>query len=321
MSRLPRFDDYDQYEDLFESMHETRQARRQRKAKGNHQQKQKPVEVIETLAEESESTATKTMSYQPSKFEEEWLWNSLSPFFDRGLITDVLALVRGGKEASVYVCEAHPVLGVPYVAAKVYRPRMFRTMRNDAVYREGREILTGSGSVVKKTDHRVMRALGKKSSFGLEVAQTSWLMYEHTTLQKLFGAQIDVPKPYSAAANALLMTYYGELHRPAPTLSLVELDDDEAQPLFARAMRNIERMLELGVIHGDLSAYNILYWEGDITVIDFPQVTNPYGNHNAYDIFLRDVTRVCDYFADYGVNADAGDLAWQMWNKHVQPMA
>jgi RIO kinase 1 len=171
--------------------------------------------------------------------------------------------------------------------------------------------------VVKKTDHRIMRAIGKKSSFGLEVAHTSWLMYEHSTLQLLYSAGIDVPQPYSAGTNALLMTYFGELHRPAPTLSQVDLDENEAQPLFYRAINSIEGMLARGVIHGDLSAYNILYWDGDITIIDFPQVTNPQGNPNAFEIFQRDVTRICEYFADQGVQSDADALVERLWNTHV----
>lgn len=320
MSRIPQYDSYDQYEELIDSLYQDRRARRKRKPKANHQPKKSATEVISTLADEGENTNSLTMSYQPSRFEAEWLADSLRPFFDRGLITDVLALVRGGKEASVYVCQAHPVLGAELVAAKVYRPRMFRQMRNDSVYREGREVLTESGKVVKKTDHRVMRAIGKKSSFGVEVAHTSWLMYEHTTLQTLHKAGVDVPHPYSAGTNALLMTYFGDLHQPAPTLSLVDLNKNEVQPLFARVLRNIEQMLANGVIHGDLSAYNILYWEGDITIIDFPQVTNPYSNHNAYDIFKRDVSRVCEYFADQGVKTDADALAERFWQTYVKLM-
>jgi len=314
---MPQYDDLEQYADLFESMHEDRQARRKKNPKANHRPKKAVSDVISTLADNAVNEVERKISYQPSQFEAVWLADSLAPFFERGLITDVLALVRGGKEASVYVCEASPVLNQPLVAAKVYRPRMFRQMRNDAIYREGREVLTSEGAVVKRTDHRVMRAMGKKSAFGMQVANTSWLMYEQQTLEMLHAVGVDVPTPISAASNALLMQYLGELNHPAPTLSMVSLEEDEALPLFKRVIRNIEVMLAHNVIHGDLSAYNILYWEGDITVIDFPQVTNPYNNANARAIFQRDVTRVCEYFADQGVDSDADTLAEEIWAKTI----
>ncbi|MBK8025734.1 MAG: hypothetical protein IPK19_31165 [Chloroflexi bacterium] len=322
MSRLTNYDfgDSDVYDLPFDGMNlafEDRQQRRKRKPKANHRPKKSAADVVASLSDEGKSETELTMTYQPSRFEAGWLADSLRPFYDRGLIIDVLARVRGGKEASVYVCQASPAIGVPLLAAKVYRPRMFRQMRNDSMYREGREILTESGKVVKKTDHRVMRAIGKKTGFGVEVAHTSWLMYEQNTLQTLAGAALDVPHPYGSAPNAILMTYYGVLGHPAPTLSLVELDPEEAQALFYRAVHNIEGMLALGFIHGDLSAYNILYWEGDITVIDFPQVVRPQANPYAEEIFRRDVSRVCDYFADQGVTTDADALVSRLWTTYV----
>ncbi|MCK6577059.1 MAG: hypothetical protein L6Q98_03015 [Anaerolineae bacterium] len=310
------YDDSDAY-DLFGTPHEDRQEHRKKKRGEIHRPKKSSADVIAALSDEGSEALNHPLTYQPSRFEAAWLMESLQPFFDRGLITDILALVRGGKEASVYVCRAHPVTGVSLLAAKVYRPRMFRQMRNDSVYREGREILTESGKVVKKTDHRVMRAIGKKSGFGIEVAHTSWLMYEYTTLQALHHAGLNVPKPYSAATNAMLMTYVGELHRPAPTLSLISLEPDEAQALFYQVIANVEGMLARGVIHGDLSAYNILYWDGTLTVIDFPQIVRPQANHNSWAIFQRDVMRVCDYFQDQGVSTDAEGLAARLWKTYV----
>ena len=137
-------------------------------------------------------------TYRPGLFEESWLPYSLRAFYDRALITDVLARVKGGKEASVYRCEAHPVLDVQFVAAKVYRPRMLRNLRNDKMYREGRAILKENGKAAKPNDHRFMRALNKKTDFGMQAEHTSWLMYEFTTLQKLHAAGASVPAPYSA---------------------------------------------------------------------------------------------------------------------------
>jgi len=97
----------------------------------------------------------------------------------------------------------------------------------------------------------------------------------------------------------------------------VELDAAEARTLFDRLLWNIELMLAQGGVHGDLSAYNVLYWQGEITLIDFPQVVDPQSNPDARFIFRRDVERVCQYFARYGVRADGRRLANELWQKCV----
>ena len=263
------------------------------------------------------SEAGFTTTYRPARYEEVWLRESLRSFYNQELITDVLAQVKGGKEATVYRCAAHPALGTSLLAAKVYRPRMFRNLRNDAMYREGRPVLTADGRAVKRTDHRIMRAIGKKTAFGMQVQHTSWLMYEYTTMERLFEAGAAVPQPIAASENALLMGYRGDERRAAPTLSETRLHPDEATVLFQEVLRNIELMLELGIIHGDLSAYNILYWEGDITIIDFPQVTDTQTNRHAYEILQRDIHRVCEYFVRQGVQGvSAGDLTQALWERY-----
>jgi RIO kinase 1 len=162
-----------------------------------------------------------------------------------------------------------------------------------------------------------MRAIGKKTAFGAQVSHTSWLMYEFTTLGRLFRDGAAVPEPISAGENALLMTYIGDEVRGAPTLNEISLPRDVAAALFQEALRNIEVMLQHGLIHGDLSAYNILYWDGRITLIDFPQVTSSEGNSNAFKILQRDVTRICEYFAAQGVPSDPDDLVNALWAKYA----
>lgn len=273
--------------------------------------------VQEELAEYTDSDEGFKTTYRPARFEEGWLLSSLRPFFEQNLITDVLAQVKGGKEASVYCCQAHPALGETLVAAKVYRPQRFRNLRNDAMYREGREILTSDGRAVKKTDHRILRAIGKKTDFGTQAAHTSWLMHEYVTLEHLHAAGAAVPKPYAAGENAILMGYCGEAYRAAPTLIEVSLEHDEAEPLYYETLRNITLMLEQGFIHGDLSAYNILYWEGAITLIDFPQVTNSENNRNARAILRRDIARICEYFARQGVTSDVDALYADLVSRYL----
>jgi len=272
--------------------------------------------VVAELSNETDtSDGVFQTTYQPARFEKIWLRDSLTPFYDMDMVKDVLAIVKGGKEANVYRCLGGPAAPAELVAAKVYRPRQFRNLSNDAMYKEGREGLGADGKVVKKNAHRVMRAMGKKTSFGVQVAHTSWLMYEFNTLKSLRAAGAAVPEPIAVGENAILMGYVGDRYLAAPTLQEVGLDVSTARRLFDQVVQNIETMLAANWIHGDLSAYNILYWEGEITVIDFPQVTNAVGNSNARFILTRDVQRVCDYFIMQGLTINAQGLANHLWQR------
>ena len=271
---------------------------------------------IETPEAGSDAEPGLPMTYRPARFEALWLTSSLRSFYDQELIVDVLAQVKGGKEANVYRCRAHEQVGGGLVAAKVYRPRQLRNLANDRVYREGRPILTADGKPVKTTDHRIMRAIGKKTAFGQQVKHTSWLMYEYATLEQLRRAGGAVPEPYGANENAILMGYRGDERQAAPTLQEVRLGHREAKPLFDEVLRNVDLLLAHGLVHGDLSAYNVLYWEGAITLIDFPQVTSVHGNPSAQTILERDVRRICEYFARQGVSSDAERLAADLWEAY-----
>lgn len=267
-------------------------------------------EILAELVEEGgdEGSTNFITTYRPSRHEAGWLLDSLQTFYLQNLLVDVQASVKGGKEASVYRCAAHPNIPTEFLAAKVYRPRKLRNLRNDAMYREGRPILTADGRAVKKSDHRILRAIGKKTDFGVQSAHISWLMYEYTTLENLYNAGAAVPKPYAAGDNAILMEYLGDKDRPASTLIETEIDRDEAEPLFHEVLRNIRLLFEMGFVHGDLSAYNILYWQGKVTLIDFPQVTNWEGNPNAELILRRDIQRIAEYFARFGIVADTESI-------------
>ena len=115
------------------------------------------------------------------------------------------------------------------------------------------------------------------------------------------------------------MSYIGGPGMAAPTLSQVQLNRSEARRLFAKVLRNIDLMLSNQIIHGDLSAYNILHWEGEITIIDFPQAIEPLRNRNAYKIFQRDVTRVCEYFAEQEIPVNSKALAKNLWERYEAP--
>ena len=294
--------------------------RRKRKPKNQRQRFEEYRADIEGVAEDAGLENLWEITYTPARFEGGFLKDSLQPFYSQDQIVDVMAQVKGGKEASVYLCRAHPSMGVEWIAAKVYRPRQFRTMRNDSIYREGRQLLSaedGRPQAVKPSDDRVLRAVGKKTAFGIQVQHTSWLMYEFSALQNLHEAGVPVPKPYAVSENAILMEYIGDERMAAPTLHEVRLARDEAEPLFQRTRQSIEAMLQKGFVHGDLSAFNVLYWQGEIKLIDFPQVVDTQANNSAQAVLGRDVKRICQYFNRYGIRVSPGRLAAEMWERYA----
>jgi RIO kinase 1 len=253
-------------------------------------------------------------TYPAARFESWWLLESLGEFYEHKWITDVLRRLKGGKEASVYLCTPGPAIDAPLVAAKVYRPRSLRNLKNDGTYRTGRVDLDQDGrAIVRDGD---LHAMEKRTNYGEELRHQSWIAYEYQTLEMLQGAGADVPKPYAMEKNAILMDYIGDIDTAAPTLNSVRLDRDEVAPLYERVIRNIDLLLSRQRIHGDLSAYNVLYWEGDITMIDFPQVVQPDSNPAAWTIFLRDVTRICQYFTSQGLRRDGRRVAMELWTSH-----
>src|SRR5262249_8624152 len=224
--------------------------------------------------------------------------SSLERFYEEDLISDVLHAVKSGKEATVYCCAAGPASGLDYLAAKIYRPRMFRSLKNDAVYRQSRAQLDGDGHEVRN-DRRWRAHQRSKRGQGERVA--SWITYEFQTQRLLYGAGADVPRPPSQIGNGMAMEYVGLGSQAAPLLHEVELPREEARPLLERILRNIELFLACDRIHGDLSAYNILYRAGEITIIDFAQAVDPRYSLDVYSLLARDVERICRHFARYGV--------------------
>ena len=266
----------------------------------------------------NEIAQTFHFTYKAARFEQAWLFDSLTDLAEHGWISDVLRKAKAGKEASVYLCKPGPAAErSQFVAAKVYRPRMLRNLKNDQQYRDGRIDLDGEGKVIHRDAD--LHAIAKRSGYGEELRHQSWIAHEFQAMETLFAAGAHIPRPYARAGNAIAMNFVGDEVGSAPALSEVRLEADEAQPLFERVLHNIEILLAHDVIHGDLSAYNILYWEGDITLIDFPQIVSPTGNRRAFDIFARDVTRVCDYFAKQGIATDPARLARDLWAARGYP--
>ncbi len=268
----------------------------------------------EFLKGQDDSRRNFNFTYPAARFEEWWLLESLGDFYEHKWIVDVLKRVKGGKEASVYLCRSGSAIEAPLVAAKVYRPRSLRNLKNDAQYRAGLVDIDESGNAIVKDGD--LHAMEKRTNYGEELRHQSWIAYEFQTLETLYAAGADVPRPHAMEKNAILMDYIGDFGQAAPTLNSVSLELDEARPLFERVIRNIDLLLSNQRIHGDLSAYNILYWDGDITLIDFPQVVPPEANPLAWTIFLRDVTRICQYFNSQGIRSNPRKLASELWTSY-----
>jgi RIO kinase 1 len=225
-------------------------------------------------------------------------------FLGEGLITQVVRPIKSGKEASVHLCRANVTeTGESLLALKVYHPLDRRDFRDEGLYRDGEYI----------KERRVRVALEKKTAFGREVQGAIWVNREWEMLRTLSAAGADVPRPIGRTEDAILMAYVGDIDDAAPQLRSLKPTRHEAEELFRGVMRNLELFLYRNVIHGDMSAYNVLVWEGRVTVIDLPQAVDPRKNRHAQALLERDVERVCGFFERFGVRSNAHRLAADLW--------
>lgn len=225
-------------------------------------------------------------------------------FLAEGLITDVVRILKTGKEASVHLCRAdRATTGEGLLALKIYHPLHRRDFRDESIYRDGEWI----------KERRIRVALEKKTRFGREVRGAIWVNREWETLRALSHAGVAVPRPIASTEDAILMSYLGDEERAAPQLRSYRADAEQARDLFDQMMRAIERMLYVNVIHADLSAYNVLVWEGRATLIDFPQAVDPRKNRHARALLERDVERICNHLERSGVRSSHQRIAADLW--------
>lgn len=230
--------------------------------------------------------------------------NAFEHFLGEGFITRVLRPIKSGKEASVHLCRANrSTTGEDLLALKVYHPLDRRDFRDESIYRDGEWI----------KERRIRVALEKKTRFGREVQGSIWVNREWETLRELAEAGAAVPRPLAATEDAILMTYVGDEDASAPQLHRYRPSHDEARDLFDQLVRQVELFLYRNVIHGDLSPYNVLVWEGRATVIDLPQAVDPRKNRHAVALLERDVHRICEHFARLGIRSSPGRLAADLW--------
>jgi RIO kinase 1 len=238
--------------------------------------------------------------------QDEILFSSLQELIDRGSITEVVSVLKSGKEATVCCCRDGQG---GLVAAKVYRPLEHRRFRNDQVYRGGK-VLKG----------RAQRALDNKSEHGRAVQLGTWQHYEWETMNLMHEIGSDVPRPIERSSGVIVMEYVGgDESTPAPQLRAVRsMSAGEAHELFERLMWNVELWLAHNRIHGDLSPFNVLYWRGRPVVIDFPQAVDPRENPMAYSMLSRDIENVWRYCSRFGVTCDPWKIASRLWSRFLR---
>lgn len=222
----------------------------------------------------------------------------LQSLFEQGRFTDLLSELKSGKEATVYLVEGPAGL----MAAKIYADLEVRSFKNDSSYREGRFM----------ADERAARAIRSRTRFGLEAQQHSWVVGEYLQLWELWQAGLPVPKPMigpemfdiNRAGRVVLMELVGDREAPAPRLSDVRLEPAQASAAFEQSVAIAERLNAMGRAHGDLSTFNLLWWQERVVLIDLPQVVMAGENPNYAEFLRRDVASLCKSFRKLGVDSD-----------------
>lgn len=230
----------------------------------------------------------------------------------RNLITEVLGPLKAGKEAQVFVCQAHPEAGGGLLALKVYRPRAERGFRAEETYLEGRASLRRG----RARGSSVTRAVERRSAAGKALLSQLWVRREYEVLRRLEAFHVPVPRPYACTTDAVLMEYLGDETGPAPRLVMAELSLDDATRMRRELLAALEAMLGLGLIHGDLSAYNVLVWQGRACIIDLPQAIDAAVHPLARDLLQRDVCNLTRHFARYGIPDDGQAIAADLWRRY-----
>jgi RIO kinase 1 len=209
-----------------------------------------------------------------------------------------LGLLKTGKEADVHLVERTHGDDVNVLAAKRYRKFEDRLFRNDARYRAARR--TG--------ESRLDKAMAQGNKAGMAFRARMWLTTEFETLCRLWSAGIPVPYPVQKLGNELMIELIGSVEEAAPRLVHAKLDRGGLNEAWDQLVDAMHGMVRNGVVHGDLSPYNILWHDGRVVIIDFPQSVDPIAHPEGIALLERDVANVTDWFARRGVDGDASNL-------------
>ena len=224
----------------------------------------------------------------------------LQPLVDEGVIDSVVRQLMSGKEAMVFEVRC----GAESRCAKVYKEADKRSFRQAVDYTENR----------KTKNSRQARAIAKGTRFGRESQEKAWQSAEVGALFRLAAAGVSVPRPYNFHAGVLLMELVTDDEgNAAPRLNDVQLTPEIAIDLHRRLIREVVRMLCAGIVHGDLSEFNILLGAGGPVIIDLPQAVDAAGNNHAPRMLVRDVDNLRRFFGKYAPELLATDYGKEIW--------
>ena len=224
----------------------------------------------------------------------------LQSLIDEGLIDTVVRQLMSGKEAMVYVVRR----GDETLCAKIYKEANQRSFRQAVDYTENRKV----------KNSRQARAMAKGTKFGRQAAEAAWQSAEVDALYRLAAAGVRVPKPHNFWDGVLLMELVADADGDAaPRLNDVRFTPEEARAHHATLVREVVRMLCAGVVHGDLSEFNILLAADGPVVIDLPQAIDAAGNNHAPRMLLRDVANLRDFFGQFAPELRATQYGPEIW--------
>jgi RIO kinase 1 len=224
----------------------------------------------------------------------------LQPLVEDGLIDSVTRQLMSGKEAMVFVVTCCGEVR----CAKVYKEADKRSFRQSVDYTEGR----------KTKNSRQARAMQKGSKYGRESQEAAWQSAEVDALYRLANAGVRVPTPYNFYEGVLLMELVtNDDGNAAPRLNDVQLSADTAREYHAFLIQQVVRMLCAGIVHGDLSEFNILVGSNGPVIIDLPQAVDAAGNSHAKDMLVRDVTNLANYFGQFAPELLKTQYAKEIW--------
>ena len=228
----------------------------------------------------------------------------LQSLIEEGLIDTVVRQLMSGKEAMVYVVR----VGNDTRCAKVYKEATERSFRQAVDYTENRKV----------KNSRQARAMAKGTKFGREAQEAAWQSAEVDALYRLAGAGVRVPKPYNFCDGVLLMELVTDAHGDAaPRLNDVAFTPEDARRHHAALLVEVVRMLCAGVVHGDLSEFNILLGHDDgvdgPVIIDLPQAVDAAGNNHAKRMLLRDVDNLRNFFGQFAPDLLPSRYGEEIW--------
>jgi RIO kinase 1 len=226
---------------------------------------------------------------------------------------EVLGLLKTGKEAEVFLVERRTLDGTQsaILAHKRYRPTKVgkgeleamgfsraRSFTNDAMYHEGRKFRRS----------RERRAVERMTELGKRILADRWPAQELETLVTAYEAGVTVPYPVEFTGDGLLMQMLGDDGVAAPRLVTARLDDAELKRAWGQFVDDLGALTQAGIVHADLSPYNVLWWRERLWFIDFPQAVDLVGNPHGFDLLHHDVVTMCTWFTRRGLDCDAEEL-------------